>query len=789
MGENNLKRKWEVLLIHHTHTDIGYTESQETIEHYHVNFIKQAIEIAEDLRSKGKEDEFTWVCESFWGVQCFLRGVDESWRKRFKEAVQNKSIEITGNYLNFTELVDYDLLKNQTKKAVDFGKSIGVDIKSAMTADINGYSWGYGDGLYESGIRNLFSCVHSHHGMYPLFRKQKAFYWNTAKGNKLLVWNGEHYHFGNEFGIVNTATGSYINQDELAGSFTRDKVKEYGKIRMFRFLKSLEDQNYEYNFVPITVHGLPTDNGSPNIEVMEFANWWNENFGEEVTVKVSSLENFFDKLKASEVPIETYSGDWPDWWSFGVGSTPQVLKIYKEAQRLLKVTKLIDEKSKYSNDNLVEQCEEMLLTYAEHTWGHSSSVTNPWNSFVNLLDYKKSGYAIRAHEMAIRNYNRVLEEKGMSSLKPNREPKFKIINPHNRRVKESVKLSLDYWENSNLKDILVDQYGNSYEIQKEPHPRGTYINAILELEPKEERVFWIESNENPINYIKIKNESKAVDGIEDIYLYENSREMIKYGNVYENNNVKISWNREKGIIGWFDKINGVELFDSSSEVGAFMPIYELTKAENQSTNSQYSIRAVGRNMRGKNHKVFYPTINAVEVTEIGEVYGKINFDLELKGTSLLKLVLKVYNKINKVDVSVIMNKDSVWDPESIFVALPFALNDKKMDLFAEKTGCTMQIKKEQLLGTNCDYNLVQNGIGLKEGNYGISIAMPDTSLIYTSALMYENAKKLFHKDYTNSKDYKLYSWPMNNIWETNFKASLAGFIEFNYSISWFNSTK
>ncbi|MGL5616288.1 MAG: hypothetical protein ACRDD2_08680, partial [Sarcina sp.] len=45
------------------------------------------------------------------------------------------------------------------------------------------------------------------------------------------------------------------------------------------------------------------------------------------------------------------------------------------------------------------------------------------------------------------------------------------------------------------------------------------------------------------------------------------------------------------------------------------------------------------------------------------------------------------------------------------------------------------------------------------------------------------------KDYTNSKDYKLYSWPMNNIWETNFKASLAGFIEFNYSISWFNSTK
>ena len=27
---------------------------------------------------------------------------------------------------------------------------------------------------------------------------------------------------------------------------------------------------------------------------------------------------------------------------------------------------------------------------------------------------------------------------------------------------------------------------------------------------------------------------------------------------------------------------------------------------------------------------------------------------------------------------------------------------------------------------------------------------------------------------------------MNNIWETNFKASLGGFIEFNYSIMWEN---
>ena len=67
----------------------------------------------------------------------------------------------------------------------------------------------------------------------------------------------------------------------------------------------------------------------------------------------------------------------------------------------------------------------MLMLYAEHTWGHSASITNPWNSLVNLMDYKKSSYAARAHELAIRNYLNVLEARGMTSLKPNREPKFK----------------------------------------------------------------------------------------------------------------------------------------------------------------------------------------------------------------------------------------------------------------------------------------------------------------------------------------------------------------------------
>lgn len=53
---------WNVYLIHHSHTDIGYTERQEKIMRYHYDFIRQAIEILDDIHS-GKTtgcDGFVW---------------------------------------------------------------------------------------------------------------------------------------------------------------------------------------------------------------------------------------------------------------------------------------------------------------------------------------------------------------------------------------------------------------------------------------------------------------------------------------------------------------------------------------------------------------------------------------------------------------------------------------------------------------------------------------------------------------------------------------------------------
>ena len=71
--------KFKMYLISHSHTDIGYTDRQEKIERYHVDFIKQAINIFQSIESGiHKEWEgFKWTCENYWKVENFINHATE----------------------------------------------------------------------------------------------------------------------------------------------------------------------------------------------------------------------------------------------------------------------------------------------------------------------------------------------------------------------------------------------------------------------------------------------------------------------------------------------------------------------------------------------------------------------------------------------------------------------------------------------------------------------------------------------------------------------------------------
>lgn len=64
----------------------------------------------------------------------------------------------------------------------------GIQIKTAMIADINGISMGQRDALIENGVEFLYTNIHTHHGMYPLYQNQKPYFWEMRTDS--VCWYG-----------------------------------------------------------------------------------------------------------------------------------------------------------------------------------------------------------------------------------------------------------------------------------------------------------------------------------------------------------------------------------------------------------------------------------------------------------------------------------------------------------------------------------------------------------------------------------------------------------------------
>lgn len=785
----SLNKKWEICVVQHTHTDIGYTERQEVIEAFQIDFIKQAIEISEAIHDGGKKEweGFRWTCETFWAVEKFLEEASESLKERFVQAVKRGHIEITGNYLNLNEIIDGDVLKNVSKRAIDYARSIGVQVQCAITADINGYSWGYGQCLHDIGVHNLFSCLHTHHGLFVGGLKQRPFYWETPNKDKVLVWMGDHYMLGNELGIVPGALTKYMIQDEFDCANQEDRF-DVGKVRVERYLKNLEKENYPYDFVPVMVSGLPTDNAPPTPHIMDHIHKWNDMFGDKVTITMVSLDEFFKKLRNCKEDIPVYKGDWPDWWADGMASTPLPLKMFREAQRTLKVTKMIDSDGTLGDKELVKKAEDLMMVYAEHTWGYSSSLSEPWTKMVHTTDYRNTGYANNAHEAAFRNYDKVLRNKGAALLYQGRPLKYKVINPFEHTVNEFVRLYVDFWEVgllANGLEVFDENTGEVFAHQMDHVARGTEIVVALTLDKKEEKTLRIRPCQQKPAITAESFQDKGSDLVSDVYYKDRSEDKIivsEHG--IETPLYNISLEEKEGIVSWFDKKRNVQLLRNDRTYNAFTPIYEITEAENNS-GAQYSVRRnMGRNRKGITVDRYVGQFDGIKSSVVGELFAKVELGYTIKGTSYFSLFLILYKNQARVDVAVRFNKDNVWSPENMYVALPFGINNNENStLWVEKTSAIFRPRMDQLPGTNTDFYCIQEGLGLTHNTLGIAIGTPDTPLIQLGSLKHKPVR--LHDEHDPIEDGQhIYSWMMNNYWETNFKATLGEFYEFDYKIAW-----
>lgn len=779
----------KIFLMNQTHTDIGYTDRQEKIKQFHIDYLKQAIIISEKIVSKERPewDGYVWNNESFWIIEMFMQNTDESWHKRLFDAIDRKHIVLTGNYLNVTDLVDRDILEKYLNKAKTFGEKINHPIKSAISMDINGWNWAYSDLFYNAGISRFYTCIHNHHGFVPMENKHNAFYWETPNNKKILVWNGDVYNQGNVAKITPDVLYENRNGEVFTSPLILDENLEYAKEWLDDYLESVRLTGYNYDFLPLMTKGMLVDNAPPNPHIIEAIKAFNSKYSNEYEIELVSIDEFFDYVESLNLNLPTYKGDWTDWWSDGYMSSPKGVMLYREAQRLYHMIKSFTEKGIKVNTDKLNELEYNLMMYSEHTWGYFTSVSEPWNKMTNLLDSRNELFASLANKYAYELLDEIKVSKGELLKQVGRPMRYKVINPFNEEKTIYAKLYINWWENFLikdgyiLKDITNDKVVSHQEVLVDQKSRKE-VNVYVELKAYEERIFEIIPSKERVKHVPLDPLFTRDTTYDYISKYLDNTIIANQFRL-ENDFYKISWEVNKGITQFYDKELNISLLDDKSIHNAFTPIYEVAKILNKYQFQQEEIYKVRADF-GRNRKIFSSQRNVgklinVRVLENGPLVGKVELKFDMDGSIYTTLQLTIYRDKKQVDVNFILGKQLVWEPESLYLSLPFSFNNDDV-LYIDKQEVFLRPGIDQLPKTCTQFYTMTNGFAKIDNNNAIIISTPDAPLLYMGSLepheIILSGEKEINKEIT-------YSWLMNNYWETNFATSLANFYEYKYSLT------
>ena len=728
-------RPWKVNFVQHTHTDIGYTRSQTEILGEHLRFIDYALDYCDMTDDYPDAAKFRWSCEATWPVNEYLRSRPAKQVERLKKRVAEGRIEITGMYFNFDELPDEQILAASLEPLKNIKKA-GLEVNTAMQNDVNGIGWCLNDYYNDLGVKYLNMGTHGHKALI-CFDKPTLFWWESPSGNKMLAYRAEHYMYGNFFGIHEKNFDAFEN-------------------KLLTYLTELENKGYQYDITSIQHSGYFTDNSPPSTRASDMIKKWNAKYAWP-KLSTATAKGFFEEMEKKYADqFQTFRGAWPDWWTDGFGASAREVETTRQAQTDLIANMAGLSMAALQGSPLPEAINDRiywtnnaLLFYTEHTVGYHASIREPFHKYTMEQRAIKESYAWEAGRRS-----KMIGEEALGLLQSHitkeKKPSVVVWNSLNWEKNGLVKVYMDHQlVPPDKKFSIIDREGNQVPAQPvESHNDGTYW------------ALWVE-NVPAFGYKK--------------YVIEVSDEPKKKGNgneknlALENQWYKIEVDHERGAITrLFDKKLNKELVDQEArwKMGEF--IYETLGKRGQ-LDGFY----LDDYQRVPLDSVWF------EGYEKGEIWNTISFSGNTEAAirdEEYSFKIRLLNTTKRIDLAYFILKKSVTDPEGIYIALPFKLNEGIISFDVQ--GGEIRAGIDQIPGSSNDWNTVQNYARLANEEEQILLSSREIPLMQFGAI---NLGR-FETGATPETGH-MFGWPMNNYWVTNFNAEQRGGIDWVYTIS------
>ncbi len=752
-------------LIHHSHTDIGYTHDQPIVWDLHGRFIEEAVRLADKYAPSDSDSAFRWTVENTGVLYEWLQHAPQALIDRFVQLEKQGRIEVTGMFANLTPLLDTDELIETLRLVRKLREEYGFTITHAMNCDVNGENWPLVDLLLDAGIEAFTMAINTHFGGAPLARPD-TFWWQGPSGRKMLAYNGWPYDTGWRFGIGRSAEAF----EEEWWPRVQARVDETGyplPIVMAQSYHPFGDNGPAFEGFTQFIEDWNAQNKCPHIILATPAMWW-------------------DAVKQHADKLPTYRGDWTDYWNFGAISSAKEQAINRGSRVRLRAADAAASGILGTNPPLPtlhaarvfnrfrDEAWKMLSLWDEHTWGADLALRAPDSEDTAAQWHHKANYAYTARSLslllqrdAIADLARLVEHQAPDDLL--------LFNPlpWARRITGEVPHHVAY-------------------------PRGTTDDATAGRH-SQDRVWstdlWVDAALQPEGELTTSRYAippTEVPGLGYTLVSRSALVELQPGDfredaVVENERYRLVFDTEMGgVLSWHDKRSKREWVD----ITAGYPLNGFVHEEvadkdhpwprrlifdmNWNTPILERPRGWRENWRANRSQPTRVLVHRVYQTPFGKRVIQILEAPGIEGSLVQSTFLP--EDEDYVEFESWWKMTLTTHPEATYLAFPFDVPDAtaRIDL----GGQAIVAGEDQLPGVCRDYYTAQGWVDFSNQKLGITVALPENPLIQLGDFHFGHNQAELHLERA-----MLLGWVTNTYWETNFRAHQPGGVHARYRIS------
>jgi alpha-mannosidase len=488
---------------------------------------------------------------------------------------------------------------------------------------------------------------------------------------------------------------------------------------VFRYLDQLDETQYPYAIAALR-YNIGSDNGPPDATLAQAVRSWNERYASPRLIigTTTGLLAAFERRYGAGLPV--VRGDLTGYWEDGAASSArETARTRRTAESLTETEQLAGRLGVALDSDAVYAAWRQVLLFYEHTWGSWNSISEPDIAFTREQWERKRAFADSAAMLADELRATVLQGRAPAP------GVVTVLNPSGWPRSELVLLDPTVLPG----ERVLDETGAVMPSQRLASGELAFVAAAVPAGGA--RHYRLTAGRAP------------------------PAGPVPRGAELDNGIVRLELDTTRGTIRSLRRVDQER---------------ELVPAGDGMNQYLY--------VPGRNPRDAVPSGPArVTVTDAGPVVWSVVSRAPAAGTSGdVETRVRLVAGSDRVEIVNRFDKTRVYTPEAVLFRFPLAVDDAETRISAP--GGAYTVERQQPPGANRNYFSVERWVDQHDATGGVTLVSIDVPVVGLGSIG-TDAVVVGWRDHVDPAPV-LFSYVMNNYWETNYRAWQAGPHAFRY---------